>query len=582
MKALAVRTECWEKTIGQWFAGRHRHRQLPNRRRPSSRSGAILVLTAVLMVVLIGMVAFGVDLGYVVLTRTQLQTAADAAALAGAGAAAQSKEAAEQAVYEFASLHSVGGQPIGPDQVQIRYGIWDKNARVFIPSETQCSAVEVTIRTEDRPLFFGRVLGKQFFQSEARAVATFAPRDLVLVLDFSASMCYDSRLRSISTLGRAAVENNLLEIYQSLGAPTYGNLTFEPDYITLVGRAPTRSCEPQITVKFLENEKQVYVTSTKDLSNVVVQYSDGSRYKYDNLSGTTGTFGNGIKQIEKVWVKSGCNASGEGPGYGERFERAWTSDINRVKEALGLTGVPYPYSGGSWEEYIQYVMSDFIVAQAGYCKKYGYLTWVNYLQAKRYRYAHTPDLWKTPEQPVTALKDAVDVLAAYLEENSPEDRLGLAIYTSSDGTAVLESPLTTDFQAVAQIVRHRQAGHYQAYTNISAGMEAARLELQNNARPNAKRVMVLMTDGQANRPYNPTYAKQRVLEEAYAAAAAGIPIITIALGAEADEDLMQQVAEITRGAYFRIPGGQPVSQYEEQLKEVFRTVAADRAPILVQ
>jgi Flp pilus assembly protein TadG len=48
------------------------------------RRGAIAPFAAFLVAVLVGMVAFAVDTGYVVLTRTELQSAADAAALAGA------------------------------------------------------------------------------------------------------------------------------------------------------------------------------------------------------------------------------------------------------------------------------------------------------------------------------------------------------------------------------------------------------------------------------------------------------------------------------------------------------------------
>lgn len=499
MRPTAVRTSRWEwdqQNRGEnsgggrgqaSFAGRSAQCRWGKDR----RRGAILVLATILMIVLIGMVAFGVDLGYVVLTRTQLQVAADSAALAGGGAAMDGKDAATQAVYQFAGMHTVGGQPISPEQVEIRYGLWDKNNQVFTPSTTETSAVEVTLRTFERPLFFGRVLGKQFFQSEARAIATFAPRDIMLVLDYSASMCYDSQLRSISTLGRSAVETNLLQIYTALGSPTFGKMQWTPQYIS-------------------------------------------------------------------------------------------SSTVSTVKQTLELSSVRYPYPGGSWDEYIQYVMQDSAINQAGYRKKYGYLTWVNYLQAQRSRATDTPDLWKVPEQPITALKDAVDVLAAYLEENSPEDRLGLSLYTSSNGTAVLESPLTEDFQAVAQIVRQRQAGHYHTQTNIYDGMKAGRLQLQNNGRAGARRVMVLMTDGQANLPGSTSTGKAKAIEEARAAAAARIPIITIALGAGADDDLMQQIADITRGAYFKIPGGQPVAQYEEQLKEVFRLVAADRNLLLVQ
>ena len=45
---------------------------------------------------------------------------------------------------------------------------------------------------------------------------------------------------------------------------------------------------------------------------------------------------------------------------------------------------------------------------------------------------------------------------------------------------------------------------------------------------------------------------------------------------------MQQVADITGGAYFQIPGGQSVAQVKAQLEAVFAQVAADRPLKLVQ
>jgi len=46
------------------------------------RSGALAVLTAVLMVPMIGMLAFSIDVGYLLKKRAELQRSADAAALA--------------------------------------------------------------------------------------------------------------------------------------------------------------------------------------------------------------------------------------------------------------------------------------------------------------------------------------------------------------------------------------------------------------------------------------------------------------------------------------------------------------------
>jgi len=58
-------------------------RHLTRNRRPD-RQGAVTVIAAIFCVVLLGMVAFAVDLGYVLTVRTELQRSADAAALAAA------------------------------------------------------------------------------------------------------------------------------------------------------------------------------------------------------------------------------------------------------------------------------------------------------------------------------------------------------------------------------------------------------------------------------------------------------------------------------------------------------------------
>jgi len=249
---------------------------------------------------------------------------------------------------------------------------------------------------------------------------------------------------------------------------------------------------------------------------------------------------------------------------------------------LGLSRVAYPYPGGSWDEYISYVLSDNDIIRAGYHKRYGILTWVNYLQAKRCSYADTPALVNTSEQPVTAVKDATDVLLDELEENCPNDQIAVTIYTAADGTALVENELTRDYNDISAVVRGRQAGHYTGGTNIYDGLRTGRLELEENARPGAKKILVLMTDGMANLPQNATQAKRRVREEAQRCADAGLPVITIALGILADTALMQEVADMTGGTFFEVPGGQSVSAYEAELIEIFRRIAADRSLQLVQ
>ena len=83
---------------------------------------------------------------------------------------------------------------------------------------------------------------------------------------------------------------------------------------------------------------EVHVVSCKELSNVVVAFADGEHLKFDDLEGHYGTFGGGDRQIVTVWVKAGNNASGDGPGYGERFDSDADCDGNGGTGGTGGAG----------------------------------------------------------------------------------------------------------------------------------------------------------------------------------------------------------------------------------------------------
>jgi hypothetical protein len=94
-----------------------------------------------------------------------------------------------------------------------------------------------------------------------------------------------------------------------------------PQDTTLTG-GTCHKCQSSNTVRFnTENPNCVQVTSCKDLSNVVLVDCNGTHYKHDGLSGHSGTFchPSGLP-VTRVYVKSGCFQSGEGPGYGRRFD----------------------------------------------------------------------------------------------------------------------------------------------------------------------------------------------------------------------------------------------------------------------
>ena len=86
------------------------------------RSGSVLVLCAFMMVAMFGLIAFAVDLGYLHVVRSQLQTSADAtalaatwdlideASLAGNGNPELTAYLARSTASQFAALNTVAGQ----------------------------------------------------------------------------------------------------------------------------------------------------------------------------------------------------------------------------------------------------------------------------------------------------------------------------------------------------------------------------------------------------------------------------------------------------------------------------------------
>lgn len=571
----------------------------------SSRRGGLMVIIAVSLVVILGLAALSIDIGRETLFKTQLQATADASALAAAARLNQNADQADvrrdviDTAMDVARRNSAGGFEdvlLDPNlDVELGRRTFDPDTGEynldFGPGAQPYNVVRVTPRldivdtvkdgndvTEDRrpSLLFASVLGANEATLRASAIATFQPRDMMLVMDNSGSMRFDSLFRddTIEKIGVDGVEQVIEEMWEDLGSPTYGDMEFEPQYITVSGQ-PAYGAVPHIDVTWKGTE--VYVVSTKDLSNVVLYFSDGSTQKFDGLYGNTGSFrGTGYnynKLIITAWVKSGNNQSGDGPGYGERFNLGYFSTIRR---ALGIDNVYYPYPSGSWNEFILYALFSDYLQNADQQYKFGMLSFVHFVNDRKPLPSQTPDLYRTRQQPIGALKDSVDLLVDYLREVEANDRIGLAIYSTS---ARLESGLTDDLDRIKDATGRQQPN---GATNISEGMRLARLELEDNSRDSASRMMVLMTDGQANRPGNPAYAKLLCLEEAARAEEAGIRVMTISLGLGADTDLMEQIAEETNGIHFRVPGGTTVAELEEQLKRVFAEIAADRPIKLIK
>jgi Flp pilus assembly protein TadG len=193
-----------------------------------------LLLTVFLIVVLLGIIAFAVDLGYLMMAKTQLQAAADSAALAAAGSMGQSQATSTQTAQSFAAKNLVGKQSVQLASSDITYGTWDKTTHKFTAiSSGLGNAAKVTTRADSSttgaiPLFFGRVFNLYSVNLSASATATCNPRDICFVVDLSGSMNNDTDPNNTGIIdppypgvGTAMMNN----IYSDFGYGTYPGST---------------------------------------------------------------------------------------------------------------------------------------------------------------------------------------------------------------------------------------------------------------------------------------------------------------------------------------------------------------------
>jgi Flp pilus assembly protein TadG len=166
-------------------------------RKRQSRNGAIIILTAILSIVLIGMVAFSVDIGYVLSAKEELQRSADAAALAACWEYGQklakgntedsSVSAARTTAANYAALNRVTGNAVSLDSnagnspngdVVFGYISNFKNSQsAFQTNSTNgINAIRVRLRKDSSmngevPYFFARVFGMEGQVLESEAIA---------------------------------------------------------------------------------------------------------------------------------------------------------------------------------------------------------------------------------------------------------------------------------------------------------------------------------------------------------------------------------------------------------------------------
>lgn len=143
----------------------------------------------------------------------------------------------------------------------------------------------------------------------------------------------------------------------------------------------------------------------------------------------------------------------------------------------------------------------------------------------------------TPPQPVTSVLRAAEAFAERLNDG---DKLGVVTYATSASTP---SVLSTDTEAVSAAIGKLSIDPKEETGNTNTGeaLRAALAEMESaRHNPDARKVIVLLTDGLATAPKDDPEAYAR--EGADMVKAAGIELFTIGLGESANDAFLTELA----------------------------------------
>ncbi len=471
------------------------------------------------------------------------------------------------------------------------------------------------------PLMFAQVFGIRSTNIAARATAILTPRDIVFVLDLSSSHNDDSSLRSYRNIeidnrpvweklfDQTVREQPLEDGFAS--GPVFGNMN---DWgMASTGPDWQYASDPGLT--YLPRNKKWGLTS-EWASQTLVSNGHSSYTASEMVAINASSYDADVASYRRrVLVglgiyrwKSGL-AGGQPGGNGD----------SRIDASEVQTMVPWPSSttnpatackkvGGSWTEFVDYVASSAssmcrydpdsqLYGNPNLRYRYGLKTWVDFLQEKENTDSQSPGLAGTPQQPMQAVADGVLESLNIIEDLDSSDLVGLASYATY-GYGPAEKPgqmawLTDDLASLRSNVAMLHPGMWTSTTNIAQGIDKGVEVLLNSprARPNAAKIMILLTDGKANQTRaNPTQyydelctscpPREDARDAAGDARRQGIRIYTVSVGANADIPLMQAIAEIGSGRHSHAQGS--IESYRQQLQEIFRDLGNRRPVVLIQ
>lgn len=142
-----------------------------------NEKGFVLTMTGVSMVALVSFFALVVDLGRIYVTKSELQNAADAAALAAIVEVSVSQDTARESAFDFGTSHYAAGSNILFEVSDVQFGHFDFETSQFSLGEEPTNGLEVKARrvtgspSGPLPLFFAPFFGKDSSNVQASSKA---------------------------------------------------------------------------------------------------------------------------------------------------------------------------------------------------------------------------------------------------------------------------------------------------------------------------------------------------------------------------------------------------------------------------
>ncbi|MFO0918311.1 MAG: pilus assembly protein TadG-related protein, partial [Planctomycetaceae bacterium] len=502
---------------------------------PSRRRGVFLVIAAVTLTAVMALVAFSVDLGYQSLTKTRMQNATDAAALAAAMEITHALQTGNPNLGDVFANAVQSARGTAFDIAHLNDIYIDSNRdvvfgrRSYVPgtqnlttswnvANDQVNVVKVIARRDNPdtkapdgklPGIFSSVFGATGASLTTESIAFIDPRDIIVVHDFSRSMNFDSYYtdEQNTKLTQAQVDANLDLVWSDLQPLNLGTMTYNPQYASKTQTSSGASA----TVTF-KGTSALVTTNTK-LKTVKLTFSSGSQtFNISNETTTSGTYSGTGSYANKRITQVDVTVRKVGSTTQSVTLSSHQYNANTVIACFGLTNVTYPYAQGSWSEYVSFVQTNSGLALYNSSDLYGGKTFLCYLMKSRSSYNETKDLWKTRHYPFHAIKQGHELLCDYLTELGFDDHLGMVSYDASHRVEtkindtnpdmpqvdISASPITSNYDAVKKLMHYKQASHYSDSTNMAGGMKEAVALLDNHKRAGTRPAILLMTDGNGN------------------------------------------------------------------------------------